>query len=281
LQRLTRTLVGYCALLAAGHMHASLSLAAEARFALQGLHLADCGLAAADMANRRSSGLLDAAAARWARGAVLREAVARSGYSAKAISGLHVYGADARSPAPLGAASCRVLRDRSLRELGVYSRGADRWLVFATPAALPGPADAAANSRQALQLVNAARQAGQRCGRRDWPPAPALRLSAPLAAVAGQHARDMAAHQYFEHQDRAGRSPADRLRAAGYQERIVGENIAYGPLSTTEVISGWLRSAEHCENLLDPRYKEMGIAYAVGRGSQRGLYWVQLFAAPR
>lgn len=91
----------------------------------------------------------------------------------------------------------------------------------------------------------------------------------------------MAAHQYFEHQDQAGRSPADRVRAAGYAERMVGENIAYGPLSAREVIEGWLHSAEHCENLLDPRYTEMGIAYAAGRGSHPGLYWVQLFAAPR
>jgi uncharacterized protein YkwD len=280
-QRLTRTLIRRCALLAAACLHASPSLSAGAYSALQGLHLADCGLTAADMPGWRPSGRLDAAAAGWARGAVLHEAVARSGYSAGAISGLHVYGADARAAAPLGAASCRVLRDRSLQEIGVYRHGADRWLVFATPAALPGPADGAANSRLALQQANAARQAGQRCGRRDWPPAPPLRLSAALSAVAGQHARDMAAHHYFEHQDRAGRSPADRVRAAGYAARIVGENIASGPLSAREVIEGWLRSAEHCENLLDPRYTEMGIAYAAGRGSHPGLYWVQLFAAPR
>jgi uncharacterized protein YkwD len=31
---------------------------------------------------------------------------------------------------------------------------------------------------------------------------------------------------------------------------------------------------------MDPRFAEMGIAYAAGR-SKRGLYWVQVFAAPR
>jgi uncharacterized protein YkwD len=32
---------------------------------------------------------------------------------------------------------------------------------------------------------------------------------------------------------------------------------------------------------MDPRFAEMGIAYAPGQVSRRGLYWVQLLAAPR
>jgi uncharacterized protein YkwD len=91
----------------------------------------------------------------------------------------------------------------------------------------------------------------------------------------------MARNHYFDHVDQSGRSPADRVKAAGYREQRVAENIAYGTLSTEEVIAGWLKSPGHCENLMEPRFKEMGIAYAQGSGTHRELYWVQLLADPR
>ena len=47
------------------------------------------------------------------------------------------------------------------------------------------------------------------------------------------------------------------------------------------VVRGWLDSPGHCENIMDPRFEEMGIAYAAGRSGRRGLYWVQLFAEPQ
>jgi uncharacterized protein YkwD len=105
--------------------------------------------------------------------------------------------------------------------------------------------------------------------------------SGTLAQVALGHAADMAAHNYFEHQDQSGRTPADRVRAVGYSEKLVGENIAYGPTSAEEVVQGWLDSPGHCENIMDPRFMEMGLAYAPGKLSKPGLYWVQVLAAPR
>ena len=71
------------------------------------------------------------------------------------------------------------------------------------------------------------------------------------------------------------------MRASGYRETLVGENIAYGPKSADEVVRGWLDSPGHCENIMDVRFSEVGIAYAAGSGSKPGLYWVQVFAAPR
>jgi uncharacterized protein YkwD len=110
-------------------------------------------------------------------------------------------------------------------------------------------------------------------------------MSAVLGQVAYGHALDMAQHDYFEHEDFAGHTPADRVRAAGYREKLVGENIAYGPTSADEVVRGWLDSPGHCENIMDPRFAEMGVAYAPGRapgqGSGHGLYWVQVLADPK
>lgn len=90
----------------------------------------------------------------------------------------------------------------------------------------------------------------------------------------------MARHGYFEHVDLRGHTPAERVRAAGYREKLVGENIAYGPDSAQEVVAGWLHSTGHCENIMDPRFVEMGLAVAAGRGSKHGLYWDQVLATP-
>lgn len=148
-------------------------------------------------------------------------------------------------------------------------------------AAIPAVPSAPLLSTRALQLVNEVRARGARCGTHAFGPAPPLTFSGTLAGVALGHADDMAEHNYFEHEDLAGRSPADRVRAAGYGEKLVGENLAYGPGTIEEVVQGWLDSPGHCENIMDPRFAQMGIAYAPGRASRHGLYWVQLFAEPR
>lgn len=137
-----------------------------------------------------------------------------------------------------------------------------------------------AMASQALKLVNDVRARGTHCGDELFGPAPPMTLSGTLDDVALGHASDMAVKNYFEHVDPAGHSPADRVRASGYQEKLVGENIAYGPKSVEEVVQGWLDSPGHCENIMDPRFAQMGIALAPGH-AKPGLYWVQVFAEPR
>jgi uncharacterized protein YkwD len=254
--------------------------AGDASSALTNLPIADCGMETAHNASWHATRLLDEAARRWAEGGDLSDAVARSGYAATAVSGLRFYGLDAADRPRLSAASCRVLSDRSLNDVGVFRRADELWVVFAAQAVLPNSKDAEAMVQRAANLVNEAREQGHRCGNRAWPRANPVRLSATLSEVALQHALDMARHHYFDHQDLSGRSPADRVKAAGYREQRIAENIAYGPLSTEDAIAGWLNSPGHCENLMDPRFKEMGIAFAPGSGEHQELYWVQLFADP-
>jgi uncharacterized protein YkwD len=181
----------------------------------------------------------------------------------------------------LRRSACRTATDRGLQDIGVYQRGLDTWLLLASAYVVPARTGSPMLAARALQLVNEVRARGTRCGERSFGPAPPLSLSGALASVALGHASDMAEHNYFEHVDQAGRSPADRVRAVGYQEKLVGENIAYGPQSVEEVVRGWLDSPDHCENIMDPRFAEMGVAYAAGQASRRGLFWVQLLAAPR
>lgn len=149
----------------------------------------------------------------------------------------------------------------------------------------PAHADVAASAgaqaieTRVLELVNLARSRGRTCGAERFPPAVALNLSSPLRSAARGHARDMARHDYFEHRARDGSEPRDRVRRTGYRARLTGENIAFGPDSAEEVVAGWLASPGHCANLMDARFRDMGVAVAAGR--KRGhWYWVQNLANP-
>jgi uncharacterized protein YkwD len=227
------------------------------------------------------SALLNYAAEQFASGISPAEAARRSGYPALSAIGLRITGTEASYVQLLKRAGCRSLTDQSLGDIGVYHQGLDTWLVLASARAAPANSQTGTLAARALELVNDARARGARCGSRSFGPAPPLKLSGTLAGVALGHAADMARHDYFEHQDLTGRTPADRVKAAGYQEKLVGENIAYGPTSADEVVQGWLDSPGHCENIMNPEFAEMGIANAAGQAPKRGLYWVQLLVAPR
>jgi uncharacterized protein YkwD len=229
----------------------------------------------------RQSPLLNRAAEQFAAGVSPGEAARRSGYDAQSIVGLRITGSEASYVQLLKKAGCRSLVDPGLGDLGVFRRDLDIWLVLASARAAPARVDTAALATRALELVNDVRARGTSCGGRSFGPAPPLKLSGTLAGVAFGHAIDMARHDYFEHEDLNGHTPADRVRAAGYQEKLVGENIAYGPTSADEAVRGWLDSPGHCENIMNPEFAEMGIANAAGQASKRGLYWVQLLVAPR
>jgi uncharacterized protein YkwD len=276
----------------------------------------------------RHNPMLDRAAAEWAMGQSLPAASERNGYRGDFTAGLHISGPDSATLQLLRHSGCRMVVGREMRDIGVYRRGFDSWIVVGsinslpawergsaagtvtppasswdTPAkpapapsaapavaralppepprpSLPTPALSPSLATRALQLVNDVRARGTHCGDELFGPAPPVTLSGTLANVALGHASDMAEKNYFEHVDPAGQSPADRVRAVGYLEKLVGENIAYGPKSVEEVVQGWLDSPGHCENIMDPRFVEMGIGLAPGH-VKRGLYWVQVLAEPR
>lgn len=134
-------------------------------------------------------------------------------------------------------------------------------------------------AERVVVLVNQARSRARRCGSQAFPPAAPVALAEALSVAAQAHARDMATHRYFSHRGRDGREPRDRVRAAGYLARLTGENIAFGPESAEEVVSGWLASAGHCANLMDVRFRHMGLGFATGADARR-TYWVQALGAP-
>lgn len=262
-------------------LSAALTAQADAVAAVQALREGGCGGVLPAAQRLRHDPKLDRAAKLWAGGRSPAVAAASTGYEAEATAGLHIKGPESSTLQLIKRAGCRTVVDQGLHDIGVYRQGLDSWLVLASAYVVPTRSQAPALAARALQLVNEVRARGTRCGERSFGPAPAVKLSGTLAGVAFGHANDMAEHNYFEHEDRTGHSPAERVRAVGYHETLVGENIAYGPKSAEEVVQGWLDSPGHCENIMDPRFAEMGIAYAAGQISKHGLYWVQLLAAPK
>ena len=264
-----------------GALAASVTAQADPISALQLLREGGCGGILPPARPLRHVGSLDRAAEQWANGRTLASAAQLSGYEAESTAGLHITGPEGATVQLLKKTGCRTVTNAAFHDVGLYQRGAESWLVLGAVYVAPASAQAPMLATRALQLVNQVRARGARCGERSFGPAPPVKLSEALAGVALGHADDMARHNYFEHEDLRGHSPADRVRAVGYQEKLVGENIAYGPKSADEVVQGWLDSPGHCENIMDPRFAEMGIAYAPGHASKRGLYWVQLLVAPK
>ncbi|CAF1546581.1 unnamed protein product, partial [Didymodactylos carnosus] len=89
--------------------------------------------------------------------------------------------------------------------------------------------------------------------------------------------QDMAKRNYFSHTSKDGRSMEDRIVSAGYKFKgfksfAIGENIAQGQQSIAEVMDGWFKSEGHCKNLMNPDFKEIGVA-------EYKSYWVQDFGS--
>lgn len=126
-----------------------------------------------------------------------------------------------------------------------------------------------------LTRLNKIRAKGCDCGLSYFPPAPPLKWNDNLEFAARRHALDMSERHYFSHTSINGRSMSDRTAEAGYGSKgyktyAVGENIAQGQMSIEEVMSGWLHSEGHCRNLMNPAFREVGIA-------EIDHYWVQDF----
>ncbi len=133
------------------------------------------------------------------------------------------------------------------------------------PAGGSGTAEA-----QVLALTNQERaKAG--CG--------ALRMNSSLTQAAEAHASDMVDQHFFAHDSLDGRSPFDRMKAAGFKGGAMAENIAVGYTSAAAVVKGWMNSPGHRQNILNCTYSMIGIGYDSGvvKSDWGNGSWVQDF----
>jgi uncharacterized protein YkwD len=132
------------------------------------------------------------------------------------------------------------------------------------------PEDPEVLADQVLQLVNLERTAAA---------LPPVTRSHKLEKVAVEYACRMVEDGFFDHTDPiTGEGPGDRAIAAEYEYFAVGENLAAGQPTAAEVMKVWMDSPAHRDNILDPRWVEIGIG--VRSGGEYSIYWVQEFGAP-
>lgn len=86
-----------------------------------------------------------------------------------------------------------------------------------------------------------------------------------LDLAAANKAADMFGKDYWAHNAPDGTTPWVFIKGTGYNYIYAGENLARGFNSASDVITAWMNSPEHRQNVLSPNYKNVGFAVAVGK----------------
>ena len=102
------------------------------------------------------------------------------------------------------------------------------------------------------------------------PPAPPLRWNTKLERAAKSHAKDMNSNKFIGHRGSDGSKISDRIYAANYLWKAVGENVSWGHRTVESAVLGWKDSPSHCMTLMNSGYEEIGAA-------NEGKFWVQDF----
>lgn len=111
---------------------------------------------------------------------------------------------------------------------------------------------------------------------------PELTTNPLLTAAAQAKADDMAARGYFSHTTPEGYDSWHWFKQVGYDYRFAGENLAVNFSDSADVEAAWMASPTHRDNIVSPRYTEIGIATAVGMYEGREtVFVVQMFGMPK
>ena len=107
-----------------------------------------------------------------------------------------------------------------------------------------------------------------------------LRLDARLVDIARQRARDMAVNNYFSHTSPSGETVFTLMSKMGYSYALAGENIARNNYPESQAAStamtGFMNSSGHRANILDGRFKLVGIGEVSGADGMK--YFAVVFA---
>jgi hypothetical protein len=122
---------------------------------------------------------------------------------------------------------------------------------------------------------------------------PPLKAEIRLETAAFGHSTDMAVNNFFTHVGSNGAELPARLAAVGYTGWTAGgENVGAGFPTASSVVAAWMNSPGHRNNILNPNYREIGVALVYDAGDQANVrlpdgslggpyyyYWTQDFGA--
>ncbi|MFD4370981.1 CAP domain-containing protein [Streptomyces sp. NPDC058486] len=138
-----------------------------------------------------------------------------------------------------------------------------------TGAVLAAPVAAPARASRFVQEVVALANA-----ERDKAGCDPLRAETRLARAAQGHADDMAARDFYAHDNPEGRDGGDRISATGYDWSAWGENIHKGPKTPALAMDDWMDSPAHRANILNCAFRDIGVGVSL---TADGPWWVQDF----
>jgi uncharacterized protein YkwD len=92
----------------------------------------------------------------------------------------------------------------------------------------------------------------------------ALSLNQTLSNAAYVKGADMISKDYWAHVSPDGTQPWAFFKNAGYRYRYAGENLARDFSNATEAVNAWMNSPTHRDNILNSKYKEIGIGVIEG-----------------
>lgn len=93
---------------------------------------------------------------------------------------------------------------------------------------------------------------------------PGLQTNSELNQAALAKAADMFENNYWAHISPTGTEPWSFITQSGYQYQHAGENLARDFSNPQDVVKAWMASPTHKKNLLDNRYRDIGVAVMDG-----------------
>lgn len=177
-------------------------------------------------------------------------------------------------PHPHNNHKAKILWPRSIVILiGIYIMG--RSIIDITVGLLPGVLGYASqiDTAKVVDLTNSQRlNAGLEI----------VKLNSALSQAALAKASDMFANNYWAHVSPTGTEPWSFITNSGYKYQHAGENLARDFSNPNDIVAAWMNSPTHKKNLLDSRYRDIGVAVLDGyiNGVETTIV-VQMFGTPQ
>lgn len=107
-----------------------------------------------------------------------------------------------------------------------------------------------------------------------------LRIDLRLTNAATWMSTDMGSANRFSHTDSRGRSPFERIARYRYpSDTWRGENLAAGNVEPRATFEQWRSSPAHNANMLNHRYRAIGISRVRNANATYGWYWTTTFGS--
>jgi uncharacterized protein YkwD len=164
--------------------------------------------------------------------------------------------------------------------LAACGGGGELSIVIGSPSVSTEPCPVGNLSATAVTAINNLRAQAQVCGGVPYPAVAPLTWDSRLAQAASGHSIDMAANGFFSHTGSQGSSVGSRVSATGYAWTLLAENIAAGQPGLSSVMSAWMNSAGHCENIMRASATQFALACERRVGGGATPYWTMVLARP-